>query len=125
LQLWRDILRQVTLTFPSDLPTILLEESKNVGKEDRMTTTIRSKGQVTIPAEIREAAHLEEGDPVEVVVVEEGILLRPQKIIDASQAWFWTNPWQESVRRSVEQLASGEGPVFADRESFLAALDDE
>jgi antitoxin PrlF len=90
-----------------------------------MTTTIRSKGQVTIPAEIREAAHLEEGDPVEVEVVEEGILLRPQKIIDASQAWFWTNPWQESVRRSVEQLASGEGHVFADRESFVAALDDE
>jgi AbrB family looped-hinge helix DNA binding protein len=88
------------------------------------TTTIRTKGQVTIPAEIRKAARLEEGDPIEVEVVEEGILLRPQKVIDATQTWFWTPVWQESIRRSVEQLASREEEVFADRKSFLAALDD-
>ncbi|MDP9256008.1 MAG: AbrB/MazE/SpoVT family DNA-binding domain-containing protein [Actinomycetota bacterium] len=88
-----------------------------------MTTTIRTKGQVTIPAEIRKAAHLEEGDPVEVEVVEEGILLRPQKIIDATQAWFWTPEWQESIRRSVEQLATDEGEILTDDESFRAVLD--
>lgn len=90
-----------------------------------MTTTIRMKGQVTIPAEIRKAAHLEEGDPVEVEVVEDGILLRPQKIIDATQAWFWTPAWQESIRRSVEQLNADRGEMFADSESFLTALGDQ
>jgi len=90
-----------------------------------VTTTIRMKGQVTIPAEIRKAAHLEEGDPVEVEVVEDGILLRPQKIIDATQAWFWTPAWQESVRRSVEQLNADRGETFADSESFLTALGDQ
>jgi len=34
------------------------------------STIIRAKGQLTIPAEIREAAYLEEGDPVEVEIVE-------------------------------------------------------
>jgi len=59
--------------------------------------TIRNKGQVTIPAHIRKAAHLEEGDPVEFELVAEGILLRPGKVIDATQAWFWTPEWQAQM----------------------------
>jgi AbrB family looped-hinge helix DNA binding protein len=89
-----------------------------------MTTTyIRNKGQVTIPAEVRRAVHLEEGDPIQVEVVEDGILLRPQKVIDATQAWFWSRAWQERVGRSVEQIAGGEGEHFDTDEEFLGALD--
>jgi len=87
-----------------------------------LTTTVRNKGQVTIPAEIRKAAKLEEGDPVEIEMVEGGILLRPQKIIDATQAWFWTPEWQDSIRRSVEQHAAGEAVVLKGDDAFLAAL---
>jgi hypothetical protein len=32
---------------------------------------------------------IEKGDPVEVEMVPEGILLKPRKVIDATQAWFW------------------------------------
>jgi AbrB family looped-hinge helix DNA binding protein len=87
-----------------------------------MTTYVRSKGQITIPADVRREVHLEEGDPVEVEVVEGGILLKPRKVIDATQAWFWTPEWQASIRRSVEQLAAGEAEVM-DEDGFLAALD--
>lgn len=89
-----------------------------------MTTTVRTKGQVTIPAEIRKAAHLEEGDPVEVEIVEEGILLRPRKVVDSTQAWFWSAAWQSLEREVDELVAEGsiiesEGPdeFFADLES--------
>ncbi|MGH2922287.1 MAG: AbrB/MazE/SpoVT family DNA-binding domain-containing protein [Gaiellaceae bacterium] len=88
-----------------------------------MTTVVRTKGQVTIPAEIRKAARLEEGDPVEVELVEEGILLRPRKVVDATQAWFWSTAWQ-SMERDVDELVAegsiieSEGPdeFFADLE---------
>jgi antitoxin PrlF len=86
-------------------------------------TTVRNKGQVTIPADIRRATGLEEGDPVEVEVVEGGILLRPQKVIDATQAWFWSSAWQKSIRRSVEQIEAGKGVVSDDDETFLTSLD--
>jgi antitoxin PrlF len=56
--------------------------------------TLRAKGQLTLPEEIRAAAHLEEGDLLEAEITEDGILLRPQKVIDATQAWFWTPAWQ-------------------------------
>jgi antitoxin PrlF len=88
------------------------------------TSYIRNKGQVTIPADVRRALHLEEGDPVEVEVVEAGILLKPQKVIDATQAWFWSSGWQERIGRSVEQVEAGEGERFETDEEFLAALDE-
>lgn len=88
------------------------------------TTYVRNKGQVTIPADVRRAVNLEEGDPIEVEVVEGGILLRPQKVIDATQAWFWSRAWQERVSRSVGQIEAGEGERFETDEEFLAALDE-
>ena len=96
-------------------------ESKTVGKGH--VTTVRAKGQVTIPAAVREAARLEEGDPVEVEIVDGGILLRPMKVIDATQAWFWTPEWQEGERQADEDRAAGRFDRYESDEEFLAALE--
>ena len=95
-------------------------ESKTVRKGH--VTNVRAKGQVTIPADIRQAARLEEGDPVEVKIVDDGILLRPMKLIDASQAWFWTPEWQEGERQADAEIAAGLGERFESHEEFMAAL---
>jgi AbrB family looped-hinge helix DNA binding protein len=88
------------------------------------STVVRGKGQITIPAEIRQAARLEEGDPVEVEIVAEGILLRPRKVIDATQAWFWTPAWQAGEREAADDLEAGRSTVFDSSDEFLASLDD-
>jgi antitoxin PrlF len=88
-----------------------------------MTATVRKKGQLTIPAEIREAAHIEEGDPIEFEIVAEGIMLRPKKVIDSTQAWFWTAAWQERVHTSIQEIQAGEGEQFESEDDFLASLD--
>jgi len=85
---------------------------------------MRGKGQLTIPAEIREAVHLEEGDPVVIEVVAEGILLKPQKVIDATQAWFWTEAWQRGEAEAAAEIRAGKGRRYASSEDFLASLDD-
>jgi AbrB family looped-hinge helix DNA binding protein len=87
-------------------------------------SVMRGKGQVTIPSEIRRAAHLEEGDPVEIEIVAEGILLRPQKVIDATQAWFWAPAWQAGEREAADDLAARRSTVFKSSDSFLESLDD-
>ena len=86
-------------------------------------TRVRDRGQITIPAEIRAAARLEEGDPVEVELTPDGILLRPQKLIDATQAWFWTPSWQAREREADEDLAAGRYERFHSDEEFLEALE--
>jgi antitoxin PrlF len=85
-------------------------------------TVVRKKGTITIPSSIRRAARLEEGDPVEVELTEDGILLRPKKVIDATQAWFWTPEWQAKEREADEDHAAGRSEVFESGEAFLAAL---
>jgi AbrB family looped-hinge helix DNA binding protein len=86
-------------------------------------TTLRSKGQLTVPDEIRKAARLEPGDPIEVELTEDGILLRPLKTIDPSQAWFWTPEWQAKEREADAEIAAGRVRYFGSDEEFLAAFD--
>ena len=85
-------------------------------------TTLRAKGQVTIPEEIRAAARLEEGDLLEAEITPDGILLRPQKVIDATQAWFWTPEWQAGEREADADIAAGRAETFDSEGEFVAAL---
>jgi len=87
-------------------------------------TFMRSKGQVTIPREVREAAHLAEGDPVELEVTADGlILLRPKKLVDSSQAWFWTEDWQKRERQATDDIEAGRTEVFESAEDFVTSLE--
>lgn len=85
-------------------------------------TTLRAKGQLTLPEEIRTAARLEEGDLLDAEITAEGILLRPRKVIDATQAWFWSPEWQQGEREADADLAAGRAETFPSGEEFLGAL---
>lgn len=85
-------------------------------------TTLRAKGQLTLPEEIRRAARLEEGDLLEAELTEEGILLRPQRVVDAAQAWFWSAEWQAGEQAAEADLAAGRVETFGSGEEFLDAL---
>jgi antitoxin PrlF len=86
-------------------------------------TTLRAKGQLTLPEEIRAAAHLEEGDLLDAEITDEGILLRPQKVIDATQAWFWAKEWQDGEREADTDLAGDRLEIFGSGEELLTALE--
>jgi AbrB family looped-hinge helix DNA binding protein len=88
------------------------------------STVMRKKGSLTIPADIRKAAQLDEGDLVEVEMTAEGILLRPKKVIDATQAWFWEPAWQAKEREADEDLAAGRFDRFESNEAMLRALEE-
>ncbi len=85
---------------------------------------IRSNGQVTLPASIRRQANLQEGDTLEVIVDDEGtIRLVPQVLVDRSQAYFWTERWQEGERETDEDLRAGRYKDFDDIKSLLEELE--
>ena len=84
---------------------------------------VTARHQVTIPKKIRERVHLNMGDPVEFLVENGRIVIIPKKIVDADQAWFWTNEWQEKERKADEAIARGElsGP-FKNAQSLIKHL---
>jgi bifunctional DNA-binding transcriptional regulator/antitoxin component of YhaV-PrlF toxin-antitoxin module len=85
-------------------------------------TTLRARGQLTLPEEVRTAARLEEGDLLDAEITAEGILLRPQKIVDSTQAWFWTPEWQAGEREAEADGAAGRAETFDSEAEFLAGL---
>lgn len=86
--------------------------------------TLRSKGQLTIPSEVRAALHVAEGDEVEFTVTDAGeVLLRGMTSVPADQRWFWEPDWQTGEREASEQIRAGDVEVFDDIDAMFAALD--
>lgn len=85
---------------------------------------IRKKSQLTLPASVRKELGLEEGDYIEVRVEDGNVILRPKKLIDKSQAWFWTRRWQEGEQAVDEDYRAGRFTEFPDAESAIQALNE-
>jgi AbrB family looped-hinge helix DNA binding protein len=79
-------------------------------------------GQVTLPASVRRKLGIQEGDIVEVVVEDEKAVLVPKKIVDKSQAYFWTKEWQEAEREASEDIKAGRVKTFDTVEELIKDL---
>ena len=85
---------------------------------------LRGKGQFTLPAQVRRALHLAEGDEVEFTVHRDGqVTLRGLTAIPTDQRWFWTEQWQDGEREASSAISAGNTTSYDSTEEFLAALD--
>ena len=90
--------------------------------EAALLTKVTRHGQVTLPVAIRRHLNIEEGDYIEMRVSEEGVILTPKKLIDKSQAYFWTPAWQAAEREADEDIAAGRVHQFEDVDDAIAHL---
>lgn len=84
---------------------------------------LRPKGQLTLPDSIRRLAHIGPGDVLEVTVEGAGIVLRAKKLVDADQAWFWTEAWQRGERKASQDLRDGRVSPVQSADEFLDSLE--
>jgi len=68
---------------------------------------ISPQGQIRIPKKIMSALGITKGDYVEVDVKDSDIILKPRKLIDPSQGWYWTKEWQKIETRVDDELKEG------------------
>jgi AbrB family looped-hinge helix DNA binding protein len=80
-------------------------------------------GQVTIPASLRQVIGIEVGDYVQLRVEGDYIVLTPKKLIDKSQAYFWTKEWQAAEREAEEDIRNGRVAEFDTLEDLFKDLD--
>lgn len=90
---------------------------------DYSLTKVTRNGQITLPASIRRAWKVAEGDYLEVRAEDDGIRLVPKKLIDSSQAYFWSTSWQAGEREASEDLDAGRVAEAEDVETLIAGLD--
>ena len=91
-----------------------------------MTTysKVTRHGQVTLPASVRRKLGIEEGDLVEVMVEGDKAVLLPKKIVDKSQAYFWTKEWQVAEREASEDIKAGRVKTFDNVEELIKDLEE-
>ena len=87
-------------------------------------TVLRKKHILTIPRDLVDRMHLEEGD--EFIVTEENgrIVLTPALSIPADQAWFWTPAWQARIAEAEADREQRNSTIYRSEEEFLASLGD-
>lgn len=89
------------------------------------SASMRRKGTITIPLEIREQLDLNEGDNFLVSVENDHVVLTPATLISRDQQWYWTPEWQAGEAEADAEYARGEGTTYRSDEEFLASLDAE
>lgn len=72
-----------------------------------MTGKIQKNFNITLPKRVREIFRLRMGDFVKFMVVKDGILLEPKKLVDSSQAYFWTKEWQKEELEAEKDIRVG------------------
>jgi len=80
-------------------------------------------GQITLPAPVRKSLGIEEGDLVEIEVIDEKAVLVPKRVVDKSQAFFWTKKWQEEEKEADEDIKAGRVKVFNSAEELIKDLE--
>ena len=83
---------------------------------------LRSKSQLTLPSFVRKTLGLDEGDLLDVTVRDGEIVLRPKRLIDSAQAWFWSQRWQKGEKQAEEDISGGATHAFADADTAIDFL---
>lgn len=85
--------------------------------------TLRRNGQITLPADIRRRMRATEGDVFLAEVREDDeIVLRKKSLVDASQAYFWTDQWQRGEHEAQEDIRRGRVKRFRSAKALIADL---
>lgn len=84
--------------------------------------TLRTNGQITLPAELRDRVGARTGDVFLAEVEDDAVVLRPKRLIDASQAWFWTPEWQKGEREADADIKAGRVYRADSVEELIASL---
>lgn len=84
--------------------------------------TLRPNGQITLPSELRERVGARTGDVFVADVEDDALVLRPKRLVDASQAWFWTPEWQKAEREADADIKAGRVYRANNVEELIASL---
>ena len=74
---------------------------------------ISPQGQIRIPKKLMDILDLHQGDYVELGLGKDEIVLKPRKLIDPAQGWYWTKEWQKEEKEVDKEVDKGElSPKF-------------
>ena len=83
---------------------------------------VQKNKNITLPMAVMRRFHLGAGDFVRLEETREGVLLKPAKLVDPSQAYFWTKEWQAGEREAEDDIRKGRVKGFASVNALMKDL---
>ena len=68
---------------------------------------VQKNKNITLPTWLIQRFHLVVGDFVRLQETKDGVLMKPAKLVDPSQAYFWTKEWQAGEQEAEEDIRKG------------------
>ena len=68
---------------------------------------VQKNKNITLPTWLIQRFHLVVGDFVRLQETKDGVLIKPAKLVDPSQAYFWTKEWQAGEREAEKDIRKG------------------
>ena len=83
---------------------------------------IQKNKNITLPMWLLRHFHVGTGDFVKLEETKNGVMLKPAKLIDPSQAYFWTKEWQAGEREADEDIRRGRVKGFKSVKELMVDL---
>ena len=83
---------------------------------------VQKNKNVTLPVWLMQRLRVEVGDFIRLEETKDGVLIKPAKLIDPSQAYFWTKEWQAGEREVEEDLRAGRVKTFKSVKALMRDL---
>ena len=68
---------------------------------------VQKNKNITLPTWLIRLFHVGVGDFIRIEKTKNGVLLKPAKLVDPTQAYFWTKEWQEGEREVDGEIRKG------------------
>lgn len=68
---------------------------------------VQKNKNITLPTWLIQRFRLVVGDFVRLQETKDGVLIKPAKLVDPSQAYFWTKEWQTGEREAEVDIRKG------------------
>lgn len=83
---------------------------------------IQKNKNITLPRWVMELFHVASGDFVRLEKRDGTVILHPGKLIDPSQAYFWTPEWQSGEKKVEEEKRKRKTKTFRSVEELIKDL---
>jgi len=83
---------------------------------------VQKNKNITLPKWLMKLFHIQTGDYVRLEKTEQGVLIKPAKLVDPSQAYFWTKEWQVGEQEAEEDIRKGRVKGFKSVKDLMKDL---
>ena len=83
---------------------------------------IQKNKNITLPVWLLTDFHVSVGDYVRLEETSKGVMLKPAKLVDPAQAYFWSKQWQAGEKEAQRDIRKGRVKKFKSVKGLMKDL---